>query len=310
MHSKFDQNSITVDDLKHLLAGNPETILIDLLPSDHFISRHIPGAQNACVYQVSFLDDLAGIVPNKKAPVVVCGASSRSQDAATAIEKLERAGYEHVSFVKGGLEEWYQAGYDLAGKRPDQLDNPKTMVTLLDGKYTVDDGESRVEWTGRNPNTRHIGTVDIAGGVIDVTDGTATGTVDIDMNTIRNINLEGDELQPVLEAHLRSDDFFFTKMFPKAVFTIKDVKRIEPGWSSALNYHVTGEFNLRGVSAELEFDAIVSRFEDGTVMMEAHFDIDRTRWKVIYGSTRFFEHLGMHMVFDLISFQIRIVAAR
>jgi len=38
-----------------------------------------------------------------------------------------------------------------------------------------------------------------------------------------------------------------------------------------------------------------------------HFDMDRTRWGVIYGSSRFFEHLGMHLVFDLISFQIRLV---
>jgi hypothetical protein len=36
--------------------------------------------------------------------------------------------------------------------------------------------------------------------------------------------------------------------------------------------------------------------------------MDRTRWNVIYGSTRFFEYLGMHKVFDLISFQIRIVS--
>ena len=68
--------------------------------------------------------------------------------------------------------------------------------------------------------------------------------------------------------------------------------------------------NLRGVSADLEFDATVALIEDGSLIMEAHFDIDRTRWKVIYGSTRFFEHLGMHKVFDLISFQTRMVAAR
>jgi hypothetical protein len=67
---------------------------------------------------------------------------------------------------------------------------------------------------------------------------------------------------------------------------------------------------LRGVSADLEFDATVALGEDGSLVMEAHFDIDRTRWNVIYGSTRFFEHLGMHKVFDLLSFQIRIVAVR
>ena len=146
--------------------------------------------------------------------------------------------------------------------------------------------------------------------MIDIKDRTITGTVEIDMTTIHNINLEGDELQPVLEAHLQSDDFFFTKMFPKAVFTVKEAKRIEPGWLTAPNYHVNGELKLRGVSADLEFDATVALIEDGSLVMEAHFDIDRTRWNVIYGSTRFFEHLGMHKVFDLLSFQIRIIAVR
>ena len=79
---------------------------------------------------------------------------------------------------------------------------------------------------------------------------------------------------------------------------------------TAPNYHVKGEMKLRGVSADLEFDATVALIEDGSFAMEAHFDIDRTRWNVIYGSTRFFEYLGMHKVFDLLSFQIRLIVAR
>ena len=47
-----------------------------------------------------------------------------------------------------------------------------------------------------------------------------TGAVEIDMDSIENINLEGDELQPVLVSHLKSDDFFLVKAFPKAKFTI------------------------------------------------------------------------------------------
>ena len=310
MDSKFDQNIVAASDLKNLLAEKPETVLIDLLSPEHFASRHIPGAQNACVFQVSFLDDLAVAAPDKKVPIVVYGASQRSQDAAMALEKLDRAGYANSSFLTGGLEAWCGAGYDLEGEATDQKDDPQTTVTLPVGQYTVDSDASQVEWAGRNPNTRHIGTVDIAKGVIDIKDRTITGTVEIDMNTIHNINLKGDELQPVLEAHLRSDDFFFTKMFPKAIFTLKEAKRIEPGWLTAPNYHVNGELNLRGVSADLEFDATVSTLQNGSLALEAHFDIDRTRWKVIYGSTRFFEHLGMHTVFDLLSFQIRMIAVR
>ena len=97
-------------------------------------------------------------------------------------------------------------------------------------------------------------------------------------------------------------------MFPKAVFTVKKAKRIEPGWLTAPNYHVEGKLNLRGVSAGLEFDATVALLDDSSLALEAHFDIDRTRWKVIYGSSRFFEHLGMHKVFDLLSFEICMIA--
>ena len=292
MNSKFDQNTVTASDLKTLLTEKAETVLVDLLSPDHFDCRHIPGAQNACVFQVSFLDDLAVAAPDKQISIVVYGASKRSRDAATALEKLDRAGYEHVMFLKGGLEAWREAGYDLEGKATDRQDDPQTTVTLPDGQYKVDSDASQVEWVGRNPNTRHIGTVDIAKGVIDIKDRTITGTVEIDMNTIHNINLEGDELHPVLEAHLRSDDFFFTKLFPKAVFTVREAKRIEPGWLTAPNYHVYGELKLRGVSADLEFDATVAMIEDDSLALEAHFDIDRTRWNVIYGSTRFFRAFG------------------
>jgi polyisoprenoid-binding protein YceI len=76
-------------------------------------------------------------------------------------------------------------------------------------------------------------------------------------------------------------------MFPKAVFTVKDIKRIAPGWLTAPNCQVNGELNLRGVSADLEFDATVSLNGNASFVLEAHFDIDRTRWNVIYGSTRF-----------------------
>jgi polyisoprenoid-binding protein YceI/rhodanese-related sulfurtransferase len=310
LNSKFDQNIVTADDLKILLSEKPKTVLIDLLPSEHFTNRHLPGAKNFCVFQVSFLDDLAAAVPDQQVPIVVYGASIRSRDAAMALEKLDRAGYEHVAFLEGGLEAWRAAGYELEGQAADHQDDPETTVVLPDGRYTIDPDASQVEWAGRNANTRHIGTVDIAKGWIDIKGRTINGTFEIDMNTIHNINLEGDELQPVLEAHLRSDDFFFTKLFPKAVFTVKEAKRIEPGWLTTPNYHVKGELNLRGVSADLEFDVTIALIEDDSLALEAHFDIDRTRWNVLYGSTRFFEYLGMHKVFELLSFQIRLVAVR
>lgn len=61
---------------------------------------------------------------------------------------------------------------------------------------------------------------------------------------------------------------------------------------SAPNYQVNGVLELRGVTADLQFLAAVNILPDNQITAEAYFDIDPTRWNVIYGSSRFFEHLG------------------
>lgn len=39
----------------------------------------------------------------------------------------------------------------------------------------------------------------------------------------------------------------------------------------------------------------------------AQFDVHPTRWNIIYGSRRCFEHLCMHKIHDTISFEIGLV---
>ncbi len=302
--------TVSVTDVISMVKEHPNTHLLDVLPPDHFENLHIPGAKNACVFFVSFLDDLAAIVPDKKVRIVVCGSSERSHDAKMAVEKMIRAGYLEVYELEGGIKNWREAGHACEGNAIDQPDDPQTNLSLSDGTFIIDNDLSTIEWEGRNPSTSHFGTVDISEGIVSNRDGSISGKIEVDMNSIHNVNLEGDELQPVLEAHLRSDDFFFTRMFPKAVFTLQEVTPLEPLWQTSPNFHVTGELALRGVTASLNFDMTVNQTDNNSLTLEAHFDIDRTQWNIIYGSTRFFEHLGMHKVFDLISIQIRIVAVK
>jgi polyisoprenoid-binding protein YceI len=105
-----------------------------------------------------------------------------------------------------------------------------------------------------------------------------------------------------------SDDFFFVKLFPKALFILAAAKPVESPTLSSPNFQVEGTLELRGVKVDTRFPATVNRREDGSVSIEAHFDIDRTRWNVLYGSSRFFEHLGMHLVYDLVTIELRIFA--
>ena len=302
-----DYSIITPKELQQWISSGRDIILIDTLPGEQFNKRHLPGASNACVFEVTFPDQVMGIVPDKEREIVLFGSSEKSMDAVTAAEKLVRIGYKKVYALKGGIVAWQEAGFPLAGEQVQEVEVPEDQLQIEDGIYRVNTDESIIEWTGRNPNTKHYGTLKLSKGEIRVKEGIIGGTFEIDMKSIKNINLEGDELQPVLISHLESDDFFFVKIFPKAFFKIKTATPVkEPSFSSP-NFKVKGTLELRGIKKGITFPATVNPLPDGGAIVEAHFDIDRTRWGLIYGSSRFFEHLGMHLVFDLISIQLRLV---
>jgi 3-mercaptopyruvate sulfurtransferase SseA len=300
---------ISPDQLFKRMETRPDFYLIDTLTKDHYQKRHIPNAKNACVFEVSFMEQLAGITADKNAVIVLYGSSIRSMDALTAAEKLDRGGYRHVSVLKGGIEDWQSSGRKLEGNSPDGPDAPNTRLELAEDRiYRVDTDQSIIEWSGRNANSRHFGTIAISSGAVTVKGGDISGTFDINMTSIKNASLEGNELQPVLISHLNSDDFFFTQIFPAAGFSFSGAKIAEAPFLTSPNCQINGTLVLRGISADQQFKATITRTADNGLAAEAHFDIDRTNWHIIYGSTRFFEHLGMHLVFDLISIQVRIVA--
>lgn len=301
--------SLEADELMERIKNKETFVLIDTLTGSHFEKVHLPGARSACVFEVNFLEQVEAIADGKNAEIVLYGSSGRSRDALTAAEKLQREGYENISVLNGGLDAWRVRGFELQGDQPDMAD-PETVLRLDDGQYRVDIDQSVIEWSGRNPNSKHFGTVGIKKGQVEVNNSALTGVLEIDMDSIDNINLKDDELHPVLTSHLKSDDFFFVKMFPSAVLTITEGVPVKTPFLSTPNYGFKATLELRGVKADLSFQATVTKTEDGGLAAEAHFDIDRTRWKVIYGSARFFENLGMHLVFDLISFQVKIVTTK
>jgi rhodanese-related sulfurtransferase len=300
---------IEPDELMDWIKNKESFILIDTLTGTHFEKVHLPGALNACVFEVTFLEQVKAIENSKKAQIVLYGSSNRSRDALTAAEKLQNEGYENISVLNGGIEAWRARKLGVQGVQTDMSDT-ETVLRLDDGRYSVDTDQSVIEWCGRNPNNKHFGTVGIKRGEIEVSDAILTGRFDIDMESIENINLRGDELHPVLTSHLKSDDFFFVKLFPTAILTITEGAPVGTPYLSLPNYELKATLQLRGVEADLAFQATMSKTENGDIAAEAHFDIDRTRWKALYGSARFFENLGMHLVFDHISFQVKIVTFR
>jgi polyisoprenoid-binding protein YceI/rhodanese-related sulfurtransferase len=306
MKNKFTK--ISPVELWNRISNGKPLVIIDTLPAEIFQQRKIPKAKNACVYEVTFPEQVEASVSDRQAEIILYGASDASFDAITAAEKLERLGYQNVHVLDGGAYAWHTAGYPLEGENIEAAMASSNKFSLQDGTYTVDTAKSTIEWTGRNPNGKHYGRVQLATGKMNLANNAISGRFEIDMTSIENIDLAGDELQPVLISHLKSDDFFFVKMFPAAFFSIKTATPFKEPELSAPNYDIEGILELRGVRQKINFPATLSSLSNGTITAEAHFDFDRTRWNVIYGSSRFFEHLGMHLVFDPISIQLRIIA--
>ena len=103
MIAKIDKKVVVAKDLKELLSEKSDMLVVDLLPPEHFSKAHIPNAENACVFFVSFLEDLAAVVPDKLSQVVVYGSSIRSRDVTIAVEKMARAGYQNIQYLEGGI---------------------------------------------------------------------------------------------------------------------------------------------------------------------------------------------------------------
>lgn len=297
------------DTLKKWLDDNRKFVLIDVLPGEFYTAKHLPNAQNACVYEVVFFDNISKIVSEKSQPIVVYSSNSLCQASTLAAERLAAVGYTDVFEYEGGLDDWARAGYALEGEDFSAWDKDQALWQLPDKTYRADPEASQIEWVGRNINGKHEGTLDLAEGEVTVENGRiAGGHFIIDMNAMTCSDLKDAKWNRILIDHLKSDDFFDVATYPQARFEVSQVDALQNVTPGAANYRLTGSLTLKGVTHDITFPAFIAHREDGSLIAEAHFDIDRTRWNVRYGSGKFFAKLGKHLVNDVISLELRMVA--
>ncbi len=279
-------------------------MLLDVLPPEVFREGRLPGAVNACVYEVTFLDQARALAPDPRATIVTYCEGPSSRASADAAERLVGAGYADVHRFEGGREAWRKAGYPFEGR----ADGPPAEAPPRDGEYAVDADRSLIGWVGRNPGGSHDGTLRLSGGRITVRDGAiAQGIFEIDMRSIEVADLSGD-MAGLLRRHLESEDFFAVAAHPVAQLAIIRIAPIAGATPGAPNFEVEGALTLRGVTNPVAFPATVAMRNGGELTLEAHFDIDRTRWNVNYGSGKLYARLGMHLVHDHITLQTRVIA--
>jgi rhodanese-related sulfurtransferase len=293
--------AISTADLQKLVRDDPSLVMIDVLPPEAFREAHLPAAENFCVYETGFVSKFAAAHPDLHRPIVVYGAGSGTLEAEVAVEKLQKAGFQSVRLLEGGLSAWRAAGTPVEYC-------PVEKVPEETGVLPFDTDRSLVFWTGRNLFNHHTGAIRVSGGAIELRDGTPVhGSVQLDMNSLTCTDLSDPTLNAMLIAHLRDDDFFAVARFPHAEFVLAAADAIPGARPGIPNFQLNGALTMRGVTRPLSFPAVIARKSDGAYYTaQALIAIDRTEWGVPYGSSRFFARLGEHVVNDPIHLHLKV----
>ena len=296
---------ITAAKLKDLMDAGEPISLLHVLPPEHFEQQHLPGAANACVYEMAFLSAVTELVPNKSSSIVVYGAGDPSLDSSVAAEKLMSAGYTQVTDFRGGLSEWTSHGFATEGQ------GLSSEPPCSDGVFQVDLETSIVRWTGRNLFNHHSGTVRLAGGQIEVANGQLLrASFSLDMNSIACEDLVDSTYNAMLIRHLRDEDFFAVDRFPTADFVCESAHAIDSASPGLPNHTLQGSLTLRGMTQPLSIPAVVAASNADHLTGQAQFEIDRTQFGSHYGSGRLFAFLGKHVVNDHIHLHVKLHAKR
>lgn len=170
-------------------------------------------------------------------------------------------------------------------------DNATNLKTASDGNFTLDVATSSFTWRGENiVGRKHQGSILVKRGNVVIANGAITGgEIVIDMNTLTNTDLTGNE-KTKIEGHLKSDEFFDAAKFGEAVYSITSGTK-----KNAINYDVTGKLTIKGITHDLNCTLVVAPNGEG-INVGGGFVFDRSQFDVRFGSDKFFDNLGDNLI--------------
>ena len=155
--------------------------------------------------------------------------------------------------------------------------------------------KSDLKWTGSKiTGQSHSGSLEVSSATLSIDDTMRPyGVFTVDMTSLTNDDLTG-EWKQKLEGHLKSDDFFSVKKYPKATLIIKKINSHNNN-----TYEVTGDLTIKNRTHPVNFSLVV--YKD---RVESKLTFDRTKYDIQFASGSFFENLGDNLILDEITMDI------
>ena len=171
--------------------------------------------------------------------------------------------------------------------------------------YQLDTKLSSLEWVGSKVTGSHNGLIDFDFGSITLVDGDLTeAKLRVDMNTIRNLDIESEKYRKYLEDHLKDDDFFGVDSFPSSeiIYISSD-----EGYKADNKLLITCDLIIKGIKNRITFP-ITSAINDSTAVFSGSVNIDRTIYDIKYKSKSFFPDIGDAFIYDEFKINFNLVA--
>ncbi len=165
-------------------------------------------------------------------------------------------------------------------------------------QFKIDSKNSIIHWKGFKPMGSQSGTIKLLSGIVEVeNDIIIEGNFVADMNTITD---NGGSAK--LEKHLKSVDFFNTKIYPISKFNIKTIENIEG------KTYLVGDLTIKNITKQITIPVTILINQNTVKITTETFKIDRTDFNVKYKSKSFFNNLKDSFIRDKFDLQITIIA--
>ena len=210
---------------------------------------------------------------------------------------------EAAAETLGITVEELQNALGVGEERPASPGAEGGSVPVESNTYVVDTSASTVGWLGdKIIGEAHNGTVEISEGTLVVEDGAlVSGSFVIDMTTITNENLSGNDAARLVE-HLMAEDLFGVDRYPTATLEILSTESLGNDQVA-----VTGDLTIKEITNPIEFVAEAVN-ENGVITASADVVFDRTLYNVIYKSGSIFSGLGDGAINDEVQITVELVA--
>lgn len=171
-----------------------------------------------------------------------------------------------------------------------------SVSTIASTRLDVD--QSTVLWFGKKVTGAHDGSLQLKEATVEIEDTLLKGGRFVfDMTSIKVLDIKDERWNKKLENHLKNADFFAVNEFPEAVLEISQVRPLEQPESGAINYDITGDLTIKGITHVVNFQAQVD-IKESRSRARGEIIVDRTLYGIKYKSGKFFEDIGDRAIYD------------